>query len=62
MLYVLRLLVDEPLPLNEGLLRAVDLIVPPGLLNPPFGTDPVDLWGQSRDEWRERRSQLPTGQ
>jgi 5-oxoprolinase (ATP-hydrolysing) len=39
-LYVLRLLVDEPLPLNEGLLRAVDLVVPPGLLNPPFGTDP----------------------
>jgi 5-oxoprolinase (ATP-hydrolysing) len=39
-LYVLRLLVDEPLPLNEGLLRAVELIVPPGLLNPPFGTDP----------------------
>ncbi|WP_420127978.1 hydantoinase B/oxoprolinase family protein [Longimicrobium sp.] len=39
-LYVLRLLVREPLPLNEGLLRAVELIVPPGLLNPPFGTDP----------------------
>jgi 5-oxoprolinase (ATP-hydrolysing) len=40
-LYVLRLLVREPLPLNEGLLRAVHLIVPPGLLNPPFGTDPA---------------------
>ena len=40
-LYVLRLLVREPLPLNEGLLRAVELIVPPGLLNPPFGTDPA---------------------
>ncbi|HEX2077273.1 MAG TPA: hydantoinase B/oxoprolinase family protein [Longimicrobium sp.] len=39
-LYVLRLLVREPLPLNEGLLRAVDLVIPPGLLNPPFGTDP----------------------
>jgi 5-oxoprolinase (ATP-hydrolysing) len=39
-LYVLRLLVREPLPLNEGLLRAVELVIPPGLLNPPFGTDP----------------------
>jgi 5-oxoprolinase (ATP-hydrolysing) len=40
-LYVLRLLVREPLPLNEGLLRAVDLHLPPGLLNPPFGDDPA---------------------
>ncbi|HEX6911179.1 MAG TPA: hydantoinase B/oxoprolinase family protein, partial [Longimicrobium sp.] len=40
-LYVLRLLVREPLPLNEGLLRAVELTVPPGLLNPPFGDDPT---------------------
>ena len=40
-LYVLRLLVREPLPLNEGLLRAVELRVPPGLLNPPFGDDPA---------------------
>ncbi|HEU0301783.1 MAG TPA: hydantoinase B/oxoprolinase family protein, partial [Longimicrobium sp.] len=39
-LYVLRLLVREPLPLNEGLLRAVELAIPPGLLNPPFATDP----------------------
>jgi 5-oxoprolinase (ATP-hydrolysing) len=38
-LYVLRLLVDEPLPLNEGLLRAVELRVPPGLLSPPWGVD-----------------------
>jgi len=42
-LYVLRLLVNEPLPLNEGLLRAVTLNVPPGtLLNPVFDTaDPA---------------------
>ncbi len=40
-LYVLRLLVSEPLPLNEGLLRAVTLNVPSGtLLNPVF--DPND--------------------
>jgi len=40
-LYVLRLLVREPLPLNEGLLRAVSLVIPPGLLSPPFGDDPA---------------------
>jgi 5-oxoprolinase (ATP-hydrolysing) len=39
-LYVLRLLVGEPLPLNEGLARPVELAVPPGLLDPPFPDDP----------------------
>jgi 5-oxoprolinase (ATP-hydrolysing) len=39
-LYVLRLLVAESLPLNEGLLRPIDLHVPPGMLNPVFGADP----------------------
>jgi 5-oxoprolinase (ATP-hydrolysing) len=39
-LYVLRLLVAEPLPLNEGLLRPIDIQVPPGMLNPPFPEDP----------------------
>jgi 5-oxoprolinase (ATP-hydrolysing) len=39
-LYVLRLLVAEPLPLNEGLLRPVEIQVPPGMLNPPFPDDP----------------------
>lgn len=39
-LYVLRLLVAEPLPLNEGLLRPVDIQVPPGMLAPPFPDDP----------------------
>ncbi len=40
-LYVLRLLLGEPLPLNEGLLAPIDLRVPPGLLNPPFATEPA---------------------
>lgn len=40
-LYVLRLLLNEPLPLNEGLMEAVDLEVPEGLLNPPFPDDPA---------------------
>lgn len=34
-LYVLRLLVDEELPLNDGALRAVEIILPNGILNPP---------------------------
>ncbi|HYJ79771.1 MAG TPA: hydantoinase B/oxoprolinase family protein, partial [Longimicrobiaceae bacterium] len=40
-LYVLRLLVREPLPLNEGLLRAVELRIPPGLLDPEWPEDPA---------------------
>jgi 5-oxoprolinase (ATP-hydrolysing) len=46
-MYVLRLLVTaqlphEDLPLNEGLMRAVRLVVPPGsLLNPGFPADPA---------------------
>jgi len=39
-LYVLRLLLPEDLPLNEGMLRGVRIILPPGLLNPPFPADP----------------------
>jgi 5-oxoprolinase (ATP-hydrolysing) len=38
-LYVLRLLVNEPLPLNEGLLEPVELVIPEGMLNPTFPTD-----------------------
>jgi 5-oxoprolinase (ATP-hydrolysing) len=41
-MYVLRLLVDEDLPLNEGLLDAVDLRLPTGMLAPDFGDDPKD--------------------
>ena len=36
-LYVLRLLVDEEIPLNEGALNAVEIVLPPGLLNPTVG-------------------------
>jgi 5-oxoprolinase (ATP-hydrolysing) len=38
-LYVLRLLIAEPLPLNEGLLEPVKLIIPRSLLNPTFSSD-----------------------
>lgn len=27
----------------------------PGKLPPPFHEAPVDIWGQSLDEWRSRR-------
>ena len=26
----------------------------PGQLPPPFANDPIDLWGQTREEWRSR--------
>jgi 5-oxoprolinase (ATP-hydrolysing) len=41
-LYALRLLIAEPLPLNEGILRPVEIRVPPGMLNPPFPDDPAE--------------------
>jgi 5-oxoprolinase (ATP-hydrolysing) len=41
-LYVLRLLIAEPLPLNEGILRPVEIRVPPGMLAPPFPDDPAE--------------------
>jgi 5-oxoprolinase (ATP-hydrolysing) len=40
-IYVMRLLVNEPLPLNEGLMHAITVHVPPGILNPPFPHDPL---------------------
>ena len=40
-IYVLRLLISEPLPLNEGLLRPVEIRLPEGLLNPPFPPNPA---------------------
>jgi 5-oxoprolinase (ATP-hydrolysing) len=40
-LYVLRLLIDRPLPLNEGLLEPVTLVLPTGMLAPVFSDDPT---------------------
>ncbi len=39
-LYVVRLLVNEPVPLNEGLLENVEITLPNCLLNPEFPNDP----------------------
>lgn len=41
-LYVLRLLIAEPLPLNEGILSAVDIRIPQGMLNPAFPGNPAE--------------------
>ena len=37
--YLMRLLVNEPLPLNDGLLAPVQLHLPVGILNPEFHSD-----------------------
>ncbi len=39
-LYVLRCLSGSQLPLNEGVMRQIDLHIPVGLLNPPANDDP----------------------
>lgn len=48
LVYVLRLLVDRPLPLNEGFLDPVSVRLPEGLLNPVFpggADDPAVVGG-----------------
>ena len=39
-LYVLRLLLQEDIPLNEGLMKQVQLHLPTGMLNPAFPPEP----------------------
>ncbi len=39
-MYVLRLLIDEDIPLNEGILRPVRLVLPECFLNPPEADSP----------------------
>ncbi|MCW1923436.1 hydantoinase B/oxoprolinase family protein [Luteolibacter arcticus] len=40
-LFALRLWLGEDVPLNEGLLEAVETVIPPGILSPEFGDDPA---------------------
>lgn len=40
-IYVLRLLLDEPIPLNDGLLEPVEFVLPEGMLNPDFDENPA---------------------
>jgi 5-oxoprolinase (ATP-hydrolysing) len=42
-IYVLRLLIGRDLPLNEGIMRAVEVRIPPGMLNPSFEGEPARL-------------------
>lgn len=39
-IYVLRLILDEAIPLNEGLMQRVSMYIPEGILNPDFPEDP----------------------
>jgi 5-oxoprolinase (ATP-hydrolysing) len=39
-IYVLRLLVEEDIPLNHGVLRPIEIVLPPCLLNPEPGPTP----------------------
>lgn len=39
-MYVIRLLINEPLPLNDGLLEPIKIILPDCLLNPGFVNNP----------------------
>ena len=41
-LYVLRLLIDEPIPLNQGVLEPITLILPECFLNPTAGLTAAD--------------------
>ncbi|MBR9920091.1 MAG: 5-oxoprolinase [Bacteroidetes bacterium] len=41
-LYVLRVLCQDRIPLNEGLLEPVDIILPESFLHPTFPDDPLD--------------------
>jgi 5-oxoprolinase (ATP-hydrolysing) len=41
-MYCLRCLIAEDIPLNQGVLAPIELIVPEGILNPPEGASPRD--------------------
>jgi 5-oxoprolinase (ATP-hydrolysing) len=46
-LYILRLWINHPLPMNEGLMERVVLRLPPGLLNPDFSRMPAVVGGNT---------------
>ena len=41
-MYVLRCLIDEDIPLNQGVLAPIDVVLPPCLLNPAEGPTPAE--------------------
>jgi 5-oxoprolinase (ATP-hydrolysing) len=40
-IYCMRCLIDEDIPLNSGVLAPVEIIIPGGMLNPPSNTNPA---------------------
>ncbi|MDX1590417.1 MAG: hydantoinase B/oxoprolinase family protein, partial [Balneolaceae bacterium] len=42
LMYVLRLIINEPLPLNDGLLEPIEIVLPEGILNPDFSGEPSE--------------------
>ena len=40
-IYVLRLMIAEDVPLNEGIMKQVEIVLPEGMLNPAFPADPT---------------------
>ena len=40
-MYCMRCLIDENIPLNSGVLAPVEIIIPEGMLNPPSDSDPT---------------------
>ncbi len=53
-MYILRLLIAEPMPLNEGLTRSVKLIIPRGMLNPDFSSSPAPAVAAGNTETSQR--------
>ncbi len=41
-IYVMRLLLNEEIPLNDGLMEPVSIVLPKGFLNPPFDKSPEE--------------------
>jgi len=40
-MYCMRCLIDEDIPLNSGVLAPVEIVIPEGMLNPPSDSDPT---------------------
>lgn len=57
-LYVLRLWVDKPIAMNEGLMEPVTLVLPTGLLNPDFTKTPLPAVVGGNTEISQRLTDL----
>lgn len=57
-LYVMRLLVNQPIPMNEGLMDLIDLHIPSSLLNPDFHSQPIPAVVGGNTEVSQRLTDL----